>query len=127
QTDYLNRLRTVNDNHGLGSFLIMYEQFVPNPPPSQPPPLIQNLVVNDTSTANSPSVDGVPNSLQWSVQSNFQPGATVFGDRSYTLATSNAALNGKAWIRTAADSKGYSATATLASLVLNGTGVFLLV
>jgi unsaturated rhamnogalacturonyl hydrolase len=35
---YFARQRPVNDRHGLGSFLIMYDQFNPGVPPQTPPP-----------------------------------------------------------------------------------------
>jgi hypothetical protein len=90
-------------------------------------PSITNLVVNDTAATNPPAgSDGIPNSQQWSVQANFQAGATAFGDRTYTVSTSNAALNGKPWIRTAADSKNYTGE-PLASFTLTGSAVFLIV
>jgi hypothetical protein len=81
---------------------------------------ITNLVVSDTT----PGGDGIPNNQQWSVQSKFAAGAVPFGDRTVTIETSNPALDGKDWIRTAADSKSF--TSSPASFTLNGTTVFLL-
>ena len=91
---------------------------------------ITNLVVNDTATTNPPAgTDGIANALQWSVQTGFANGAKIFGDRTYTLsAIGNAALAGKAWIQTAADSKSYAATSPpLATFRVTGTFVYLFV
>jgi cellulose 1,4-beta-cellobiosidase len=91
---------------------------------------ISNLVVNDTATTNPPAgADLIANSTQWSVQSNFQVNATVFGDRTYTVTVvGNAALLGKPWIRTAADSKSYAPTnPPLATFTVTGTTVYLAV
>jgi hypothetical protein len=93
-------------------------------------PSITNLVVNDTATTNPPAgSDGIANSTQWSVQANFAQNATVFGDRTYTVsAIGNAALAGKPWIRTAADSKNYTPTTPpLATFTVTGTFVNLYV
>lgn len=90
---------------------------------------ITNLVVNDTATTNPPAgTDGIANSLQWSVQSNFRAPATAFGDRTVSItATGDTSLNGKPWIRTAADSKNYNGTAPLATFTLTGRYLYLLV
>jgi hypothetical protein len=59
-------------------------------------------VVNDTSATSPPSGDGIPNSQQWSVQTNFRAGVAAFGDRTVTInSTGNGSLGGKTWIRTA--------------------------
>jgi rhamnogalacturonyl hydrolase YesR len=121
EAGYLARQRPVNDNHGIGAFLIMYEQFAPNPPPPRPP-VIQNLVVNDTTVGT----DAVANNSQWSAQSDFRTGVAPFGDRTYTVDSINPALARRFWIRTAADSKSYTGD-PLATFTLNGTAVFLLV
>lgn len=90
---------------------------------------IAALVVNDTAGGS----DGIPNSTQWSVQPSFGGGAgqLAFGDRNYTIAALPAAaahLAGKPWIRTAADSKFYTAiTPPLATATVNGTFVFIAV
>jgi hypothetical protein len=90
---------------------------------------ITNLVVNDTSTVNPPAgTDGMANSTQWSIQSNFSAGPATFGDRGVTIgSTGNAVLNGKPWIRTAADSKLYNGTLPLATFKLSGRFVYILV
>ena len=86
-------------------------------------PAIANLVVNDTTLGG----DGIANNTQWSVQSNFQTGAVCFGDRTYTVdSIGNAVLTGKAWIKTAADSKSY-AEDPLASFTVTGSYVYLLI
>lgn len=93
------------------------------------PAVIANLVVNDTATSNPPAgADGIANSAQWSIQSNFQVGVTAFGDRSYkvTGAPAGSVLLGKAWIRPAADSKHYTGT-PLATFTAGGSFVYLAV
>jgi hypothetical protein len=90
-------------------------------------PSISNLVVNDTA----PGVDGIPNNTQWSIQPSFGGGAgqLAFGDRTYTIAalpSAAAHFTGKPWIRTAADSKFYTATnPPLATATVNGSYVFI--
>jgi hypothetical protein len=89
---------------------------------------ITDLVVNDTSGGN----DGIPNNTQWTILGNFVGGTGVraFGDRTFTIAPLPAAashLAGKPWIRTAADSKSYAATATLATATVTGSSVYLAV
>jgi hypothetical protein len=92
---------------------------------------VTSLVVNDTATTTPPSGDGIANSTQWSIQTNFQNGVTAFGDRAYTVTTVPAAaagLLGKSWIRTAADSKYYAVTSPpLATFKLTGSFVYLAV
>ncbi len=60
--------------------------------------LIQALSVNDAT-----------NSADWSIQSNLQVGATVFGDRAYKFVSVPGSLSGSEWIRTACDSKTFAA------------------
>ena len=97
-----------------------------------PAPSITNLVVNDTATTNPPAgSDGIPNAQQWSVQPSFAGGGgqLAFGDRSYPIGAVPAAashLNGKPWIRTAADSK-HITTSPLASATMTGSFVYLAV
>lgn len=77
---------------------------------------ISNLSVADTA-----------NAAGWSVQSDLQPGDPLYGDRTFTLSTVPAALQGADWIRTANGSKlapenplvtfGLSAPATVAVAV----------
>ncbi|HXU84158.1 MAG TPA: hypothetical protein VN914_22340, partial [Polyangia bacterium] len=88
---------------------------------------ITNLVVNDTSATSPPSGDGIPNSQQWSVQTNFRAGVAAFGDRTVTInSTGNGSLGGKTWIRTAADSKNFTGS-PLATFTLTGSFLYLLV
>ncbi|GEM_PF-1483485 len=56
--------------------------------------LIASLSVLDTAHAAA-----------WSVQPNLGTGATLYGDRSYTISSLPAAVAGGAWIRTANDSR----------------------
>jgi hypothetical protein len=65
-------------------------------PPANP---ITNLQVSDGA-----------NSGNWSVQTNLQPGNTVYGDRSFTFASVPAVVAGGAWIRAANASKAYTAS-----------------
>jgi polygalacturonase len=55
---------------------------------------ISNLLVADTA-----------NAANWSIQSNLQIGATLYGDRTFTLVSLPSLLLGAAWIRTANSSK----------------------
>jgi hypothetical protein len=67
---------------------------------------ITNLAVSDGANAGA-----------WSVQSNLQVGATVYGDRTYTIASLPAPLAGGNWIRAANASKAYAGS-PLASFTL---------
>lgn len=60
--------------------------------------LIKALAVNDTE-----------NSGDWSIQQNLQAGDVVYGDRTYKFTQVPQELTGCEWIRTACDSKIYSA------------------
>ena len=51
------------------------------------------------------SVADPDNAADWSVRSNLQPGATLFGDRVFTVASVPNDLVGAQWIRTANDSR----------------------
>jgi hypothetical protein len=93
------------------------------------PPVIANLVVNDTAISNPPAgADGIANSAQWSIQNNFQPNLTAFGDRTFkvTGVPAGSVLLGKPWIRPAADSKHYTGT-PLATFTGGGSFVYLAV
>ena len=98
--------------------------------PTAPSAPISSLVVFDTATTNPPAgTDLIANSTQWSIQSNFAVNVTAFGDRTVKVTSVPAAasvLNGKAWIRTAADSKNYTGT-PLATFTVGGTFVYLAV
>ncbi len=59
---------------------------------------IKSLVVNDSI-----------NSANWSIQSNLQVGNLIYGDRTYKFTQIPQSLIGCEWIRTACDSKMYSA------------------
>ena len=59
---------------------------------------IKSLIVNDTI-----------NAANWSVQSNLQVGDLIYGDRTYKFTQVPQSLMGCEWIRTACDSKMYSA------------------
>ncbi len=59
---------------------------------------IKSLVVNDTI-----------NGANWSIQSNLQVGDLIYGDRTYKFTQIPQSLMGCEWIRTACDSKMYSA------------------
>jgi peptidoglycan/xylan/chitin deacetylase (PgdA/CDA1 family) len=90
---------------------------------------ISNLVVNDTTVGN----DAIANNTQWSIQANFTggTGSKPFADRTFTIATltgTATTLQGKPWIRTAADSKTYAATSPpLATALFNASFVNLAV
>jgi uncharacterized repeat protein (TIGR03806 family) len=89
---------------------------------------ITNLVVNDNLPAGCVSPNC--NKDKWSIKSNIQIGAVVFGDRAYTLdsvdSQGTGVILGGPWISTAADSKNFTGT-PLATFKANGTSVFLLV
>ncbi|EPR09370.1 pectinesterase family protein [Ruminiclostridium papyrosolvens] len=59
---------------------------------------IKSLVVNDTL-----------NVANWSIQSNMQAGDLIYGDRTYKFTQIPQSLMGCEWIRTACDSKMYTA------------------
>ncbi|WP_130300750.1 MULTISPECIES: hypothetical protein [unclassified Duganella] len=63
-------------------------------------PVIANLVVGDTL-----------NAANWSVQGNLQPGDSLYGDRTVTIATLPSAYSGADWIRSANSSKAYTGAA----------------
>jgi hypothetical protein len=93
-----------------------------------PAAAITNLVVNDTAAGSN----GIPNNTEWTIQPSFAGGGgqRAFNDRTFTIGALPAAashLTGKPWIRTAADSKSYAATPTLATATITGAFVFLAV
>ena len=66
---YFARMRPVNDDHGIGAFLIMYEHFVPAPPPPPPVPSAPSGLV---------AADGVGQSvLTWSDNSADEAGFMI--------------------------------------------------
>lgn len=71
---------------------------IPTPEPIPDGQYIKALTVSDTS-----------NAADWSVQSNLQVGDTVYGDRTFKFTQIPQSLAGAEWIRTACDSKLYSA------------------
>ena len=58
---------------------------------------LSNLKVADTA-----------NAAHWSIQSGFTSGATLYGDRTYTVATVPSELQGDAWVRDANASKTFT-------------------
>ncbi len=72
------------------------------------------------ATISALTVADAANGADWSVQANLQLGAVQFGDRAYTITALPPALVGGAWLRTANDSKAFTA-ATLASFTVNQT------
>jgi polygalacturonase len=64
------------------------------------------------------SVADSANAADWSVQSNLQVGNTLYGDRTFTVASLPSALAGAAWIRTANDSKSFTGN-PLATFTIN--------
>lgn len=63
------------------------------------PVFIKNLQINDTN-----------NSADWSVKANMREGDLMYGDRQLTLSSIPLFLEGAEWIRTANDSKSYTAS-----------------
>lgn len=59
------------------------------------------------------SARDMPNAKYWSVQRNLEVGNTQYGDRTYELASIPSELLGATWIRTANNSKSYTANPTV--------------
>ena len=72
-----------------------------------------SLVVNDTANAAS-----------WSIQSNIQVGNTMYGDRTFTIATLPAVYAGLQWIRTANASKAYTTDPIATFTVTTNSDIF---
>ncbi|HEX2925817.1 MAG TPA: pectate lyase [Ruminiclostridium sp.] len=69
--------------------------------PAEPIPdgqYVKSIVVNDAE-----------NAPDWSIQSNLKAGDTVYGDRTFKFTQVPQELEGSEWIRTACDSKTYTA------------------
>jgi large repetitive protein len=79
--DYLRQIDDNTDNAAVGGVVVT------------------NLNVRDTA-----------NAADWAVLTNLQVGVLQYGDRTYTLTGVPAALLGSTWIRTANDSRAYTAT-----------------
>lgn len=73
---------------------------IPDPTPEPIPDgqYIKDIVVYDMT-----------NAADWSIQSNLQTGDTIYGDRTFKFAQIPQSLLGAEWIRTACDSKMYTA------------------
>ncbi|GAA4860244.1 hypothetical protein GCM10023310_44360 [Paenibacillus vulneris] len=92
------------------------EQPEPEPAPSMDGKTLRNVVIHDNSGS------GTANAANWSVQSNFQPGDFVAGDRmtgskTYKFVTIPDELKGMEWIRSAVASRS-STSADLLSFYL---------
>jgi YVTN family beta-propeller protein len=81
--------------------------------------LVNYLRQIDDNTSNAPvggvvvtslNVRDTANAGDWAVLTNLQVGVLQYGDRTYTLTGVPAALLGATWIRTANDSRAYTAT-----------------
>ena len=73
------------------------------------------------------TVNDAANAANWSVQSNLQVGAQIYGDRTYTLATLPAALAGAAWVRVANASKTVTADPLVTFTISQAATVYLAV
>ncbi len=71
---------------------------IPTPDPIPDGQYIKSLIVNDTD-----------NAVDWSIQTNLQVGDTIYGDRTFKFVQIPQSLAGAEWIRTACDSKLYTA------------------
>lgn len=74
---------------------------------------ITNLSVNDTA-----------NAADWSIQSNLQAGNTVYGDRTFLFSSVDSSVAGADWIRTANDSKAYTADPLVTFTVTRDADVY---
>ena len=74
---------------------------------------LSNLSVNDTA-----------NAANWSLQTNFQLGAAVNGDRAYTFTALPGAIVGAAWVRTANASKTVTASPLVTFTVSKAATVY---
>jgi hypothetical protein len=86
------------------------------------------LVVNAQTgglTLSGLAVNDPANAASWSLQTNLQPGNTVYGDRTYTVATVPAALAGAHWVRTANASKSATASPLVTFTISQGATVYL--
>lgn len=105
---FLDVLTTANvgDRHGTTSNLtatqlnqlVAYLQQLDDSSGTPPPVAISNLSVKDTG-----------NAADWSIRTNLQVGNTQYGDRTYTFTQVPAVVAGALWIRTANDSKAFTA------------------
>ena len=77
---------------------------------------VSGLSVNDTANAGN-----------WSVQSGFAVGDTLYGDRSFTVASVPAALKGVAWIRDANASKAYTGSPLVSFSISQAATVYVAV
>jgi len=78
--------------------------------------VLSGLTVNDSA-----------NAINWSIQSNLQVGAQIYGDRTYTLATLPATLAGAAWVRVANASKTVTADPLVTFTISQAATVYLAV
>jgi len=78
--------------------------------------VLSGLTVNDSANATN-----------WSIQSNLQVGAQIYGDRTYTLATLPATLAGAAWVRVANASKTVTADPLVTFTISQAATVYLAV
>ena len=90
-------------DYTIEKFLSGSDGWNPNASENIPVPIpdgqyIKSLVVNDTL-----------NAANWSIQSNLQGGDLVYGDRTYKFTQIPQIITGSEWIRTACDSKMFSA------------------
>ena len=107
---------SITSNAGLQSGftgLLSWTQ-APLPPVAGVP--VSGLSVNDTA-----------NAANWSVQSGFAAGDTLYGDRTFTVASVPAALRDAVWIRDANASKAYTGSPLVTFSVSQTATVYLAV
>jgi len=107
---------SITSNAGLQSGytgLLSWTQ-APLPPVAGVP--VSGLSVNDTA-----------NAANWSVQSGFAVGGTLYGDRTFTVASVPAALRDAVWIRDANASKAYTGSPLVTFSVSRAATVYVAV
>ncbi|HET7792932.1 MAG TPA: Ig-like domain-containing protein [Rhizobacter sp.] len=82
--------------------LVAYLQQIDDSVDATTPVTISNLSVKDTA-----------NAADWSIQNSLQNGAVQYGDRTYAFTTVPSIVVGGRWIRTANDSKSFTADPTV--------------
>ncbi len=93
--------------------LVAYLQQIDDAVDATTPVTISNLSVKDTA-----------NAVDWSVQNSLQNGAVQYGDRTYAFTTVPALVAGGRWIRTANDSKAFTADPTVTFNISQAADVY---
>jgi alpha-glucosidase (family GH31 glycosyl hydrolase) len=80
--------------------------------------------IRAAGTITGLSVKDTANAADWSVQSSLQAGNTQYGDRAFTFTSVPASVQGAEWIRTANDSKAFTASPLATFTVATDADVF---